>query len=173
MCNRPLLDELTLPGVSRCGLNVPCPDRVTPMRVASSMWSWAEGHPTSLPGANGTSLQPAHPWLPAPSMRSAAGSDHAAGPATQWLAGSLQRLWQRLWLPEATRMLSMQDAVSCSHIHPACNCTTGGRDSLVACPLLILPRLLTYKSAWPLPCANDNIAAEPEVDAYKGMVHVA
>ncbi len=109
---RPLLDELTLPGVSRCGLNVPCPDRVTPMRVASSIWSWAEGHPASLPAMNGTS-RPTQRQSPAAAVIEAGSSSSSSrGPmeAVQWVAGGLRHLWQRVWPSAATPPL-LQDAV--------------------------------------------------------------
>ena len=42
---RPLLDEVTLPDITRCGLNSPSPDSLTPVRVAATIWTWADGHP--------------------------------------------------------------------------------------------------------------------------------
>lgn len=45
MLCRPLLDEVTLPEVTRCGLNSPSPDSLTPARAAATIWSWADGHP--------------------------------------------------------------------------------------------------------------------------------
>lgn len=115
VCCRPLLDELTLPGVSRCGLNVPCPDRVTPMRVASSMWSWAEGHPTSLLPQNGTShrpqQQPAQSAAAIHPSSGSSGSSSRTGAAVRWVAGGLQRLWQRVWPSAATAALQAENAV--------------------------------------------------------------
>ena len=112
MQRRPLLDELTLPGVSRCGLSVPCPDRVTPMRVASSMWSWAEGHPTSLPSQNSSSQHRQHSAQPAATMP--ASSSHSSGPeaAAHWVAGGLRQLWQHVWPPAAPTMLKVENEVS-------------------------------------------------------------
>lgn len=43
--NDPLLDESSLPEVSRCGLNMPSPDLLTPSRAAATIWSWAPDHP--------------------------------------------------------------------------------------------------------------------------------
>ena len=43
--NRPLLDEVSLPEVTRCGLNSPSPDSLTPERAAAMIWTWADGHP--------------------------------------------------------------------------------------------------------------------------------
>jgi hypothetical protein len=40
-----LLDETTLPDVTRCGVNAPSPDILTPQRSASTIWTWAPGHP--------------------------------------------------------------------------------------------------------------------------------
>lgn len=45
MACRPVLDELSLPAVTSCGINVPCPDLLTPERVAAAIWSWAPGEP--------------------------------------------------------------------------------------------------------------------------------
>ncbi len=42
---RPLLDEVSLPEVTRCGLNSPSPDSLTPARAAATIWTWADGHP--------------------------------------------------------------------------------------------------------------------------------
>ena len=42
---RPLLDEVSLPEVTRCGLNSPSPDSLTPERAAAMIWTWADGHP--------------------------------------------------------------------------------------------------------------------------------
>ncbi|KAK9841564.1 hypothetical protein WJX74_007998 [Apatococcus lobatus] len=110
--NQPLLDELTLPGVSRCGLNVPCPDRVTPMRVASSMWSWAEGHPTSLPPQSGTSQHPSqHPTQPAATNRASSSSQSTpTGAVISWVAHGLRQLWQHAWPPAAAQMLEADNA---------------------------------------------------------------
>ncbi|KAL3139980.1 hypothetical protein ABBQ38_004267 [Trebouxia sp. C0009 RCD-2024] len=43
--NEPLLDEVSLPEVTRCGLNSPSPDSLTPERAAAMIWTWADGHP--------------------------------------------------------------------------------------------------------------------------------
>lgn len=43
--HRPLLDEVSLPEVTRCGLNSPSPDSLTPERAAAMIWTWADGHP--------------------------------------------------------------------------------------------------------------------------------
>lgn len=43
--NEPLLDEASLPGVARCGINVPSPDMFTPQRAAAAVWTWAPSHP--------------------------------------------------------------------------------------------------------------------------------
>lgn len=43
--SRPLLDEVSLPEVTRCGLNSPSPDSLTPERAAAMIWTWADGHP--------------------------------------------------------------------------------------------------------------------------------
>ena len=45
LLNRPLLDEVSLPEVTRCGLNSPSPDSLTPERAAAMIWTWADGHP--------------------------------------------------------------------------------------------------------------------------------
>ena len=45
MLCRPLLDEVSLPEVTRCGLNSPSPDSLTPERAAAMIWTWADGHP--------------------------------------------------------------------------------------------------------------------------------
>ena len=31
--------------MTRCGLNSPSPDSLTPERAAAMIWTWAEGHP--------------------------------------------------------------------------------------------------------------------------------
>ncbi|KAL4424092.1 hypothetical protein ABPG75_001393 [Micractinium tetrahymenae] len=43
--NQPVFDELTLPPVMGCGLNMPSPDLLTPVRAAAAIWTWAPGHP--------------------------------------------------------------------------------------------------------------------------------
>ena len=43
--NAPFFDESSLPGVVECGVNIPCPDLLTPSRAAAAVWSWAVGHP--------------------------------------------------------------------------------------------------------------------------------
>ena len=45
---RPVLDELSLPAVTSCGLNMLCPDLLTPERAAAAIWSWAPGHPYTV-----------------------------------------------------------------------------------------------------------------------------
>ncbi|KAK9810142.1 hypothetical protein WJX72_005510 [[Myrmecia] bisecta] len=63
--NEPLLNELTLPSVARCGLNMPSPDLLTPERVASAIWSWASGEPMATEEALAADLDPvAARWLP-------------------------------------------------------------------------------------------------------------
>ncbi|CAL8466894.1 g6430 [Coccomyxa elongata] len=47
--NLPVLDELSLPAVAECGVNMPCPDLLTPQRAAAAIWSWAPGHPYDVP----------------------------------------------------------------------------------------------------------------------------
>ena len=42
---RPVLDETNLPEVTACGLNMPCPDLLTPQRAAGAIWTWAPGQP--------------------------------------------------------------------------------------------------------------------------------
>ena len=42
---RPVLDEKNLPEVTACGLNMPCPDLLTPQRAAGAIWTWAPGQP--------------------------------------------------------------------------------------------------------------------------------
>lgn len=57
---RPLLDEVSLPEVSRCGLNSPSPDSLTPARAAATIWTWADGHPYDpYSGQN----QPVQLWM--------------------------------------------------------------------------------------------------------------
>lgn len=43
--NEPYLDELTLPTVLGCGLNLPAVDLLTPSKAAAAVWTWADGHP--------------------------------------------------------------------------------------------------------------------------------
>jgi hypothetical protein len=43
--NQPVFDEVTLPQVMGCGLNMPAPDLLTPLRAAGAIWTWAPGHP--------------------------------------------------------------------------------------------------------------------------------
>ncbi|KAK9810746.1 hypothetical protein WJX73_004650 [Symbiochloris irregularis] len=43
--NAPILDVTSLPDVTACDLNMPCPDLLTPERSAAAIWSWAPGHP--------------------------------------------------------------------------------------------------------------------------------
>ncbi|KAL4419285.1 hypothetical protein ABPG77_008335 [Micractinium sp. CCAP 211/92] len=43
--NQPVFDEFTLPPVMGCGLNMPSPDLLTPVRAAAAIWTWAPGHP--------------------------------------------------------------------------------------------------------------------------------
>lgn len=58
--NEPLLDEVSLPEVSRCGLNSPSPDSLTPARAAATIWTWADGHPYDpYSGQN----QPVQLWM--------------------------------------------------------------------------------------------------------------
>lgn len=64
MHHRPVLDEQSLPEVTACGLNMPCPDLLTPQRAAGAIWTWAPGHP------------------------------HAAEVAASWLQGTLGRFWR-------------------------------------------------------------------------------
>jgi hypothetical protein len=45
LLDRPVLDELSLPAVAACGVNMPSPDLLTPERAAAAIWSWAPGHP--------------------------------------------------------------------------------------------------------------------------------
>ena len=45
MLCRPVLDEQSLPLVTACGLNMPCPDLLTPQRAAAAIWTWAPGQP--------------------------------------------------------------------------------------------------------------------------------
>ena len=42
---RPVLDEESLGEVASCGLNMPCPDLLTPKRAAAAVWTWAPGQP--------------------------------------------------------------------------------------------------------------------------------
>lgn len=43
--NNIVLDNITIPGVVQCNLNMPCPDLLTPRKAAASIWTWAVGHP--------------------------------------------------------------------------------------------------------------------------------
>ncbi len=43
--NHDVLDDVALPGVTACGVNMPSPDMLTPQRMESMVWSWAPGHP--------------------------------------------------------------------------------------------------------------------------------
>ncbi|CAK0733927.1 hypothetical protein CVIRNUC_000356 [Coccomyxa viridis] len=43
--NWPVLDEKNLHEVTACGLNMPCPDLLTPQRAAGAIWTWAPGQP--------------------------------------------------------------------------------------------------------------------------------
>ena len=47
---RPVLDEELLPEAVACSLAQPAPDRLTPRRAASAIWSWAPGHPYAADG---------------------------------------------------------------------------------------------------------------------------
>lgn len=47
-----MLDELSLLAVAACGVNMPCPDLLTPQRAAAAIWSWAPGHPYSAAAAH-------------------------------------------------------------------------------------------------------------------------
>lgn len=51
MLRRPVLDEQSLPLVTACGLNMPCPDLLTPQRAAAAIWTWAPGQPQNADGA--------------------------------------------------------------------------------------------------------------------------
>lgn len=57
---RPLLDEVSLPEVTRCGLNSPSPDSLTPERAAAMIWTWADGHPYN---PYSDLSQPAQLWI--------------------------------------------------------------------------------------------------------------
>lgn len=48
--NKEVLSDELLPSVTQCGVNMPSPDMVTPARMATQVWSWAEGHPHSFRG---------------------------------------------------------------------------------------------------------------------------
>jgi hypothetical protein len=47
---------VNLPVVTRCGLNMPSPDLLTPARAAAHVWTWAPGHPRHV------SVQGWKPW---------------------------------------------------------------------------------------------------------------
>ena len=51
MLCRPVLDEQSLPLVTACGMNMPCPDLLTPQRAAAAIWTWAPGQPQAPGGA--------------------------------------------------------------------------------------------------------------------------
>ncbi|KAI3432222.1 hypothetical protein D9Q98_003784 [Chlorella vulgaris] len=87
--NHPLFDEVTLPPVMGCGLNMPSPDHLTPDRAAATIWSWAPGHPfdpawelaSSTAGGStvdGSSSRKAAEWLAAAAGRVKAASVPAA-----------------------------------------------------------------------------------------------
>ena len=59
--NGPVLDEVNLPLVTACGLNMPSPDSVVPERAAAGVWTWAEGHPPSLDPVSPPSPSPSPP----------------------------------------------------------------------------------------------------------------
>jgi len=63
--NGPVLDEVTLPLVTACGLNMPSPDSVVPARAAAGIWAWAEGHPPLGPPPE-PSPRPPSPSPPSP-----------------------------------------------------------------------------------------------------------
>ena len=64
--NDPVLDEVNIPLVTSCGLNMPSPDTVSPLRAAAGVWTWAEGHPPLVPGSDPDS-PPDSPPPPEPS----------------------------------------------------------------------------------------------------------
>ncbi|EIE27018.1 hypothetical protein COCSUDRAFT_83577 [Coccomyxa subellipsoidea C-169] len=79
--NLPILDELSLPAVAACGVNMPCPDLLTPERAAATIWSWAPGEPYGIAAAHArpTIWQRALQWLAVALSRHPDSSQREAG----------------------------------------------------------------------------------------------
>lgn len=89
--NAPLLDEYTLPALVQCGLNMPCPDLLTPARAASAVWTWAEGQPFNSRGGEGGS---GDQWAPVGLQKALQRAD--ANPWLRWLAALVRLALRQL-----------------------------------------------------------------------------
>ena len=59
LCCRPLMNAEVLHGMSRCGMNMPSPDLLTPKESVATIWSWAEGHPFPVASTAATAMNQA------------------------------------------------------------------------------------------------------------------
>lgn len=135
--NAPLLDEYSLPPLVACGLNMPCPDLLTPQRAASAIWTWAPGHPYNASPA------PDHGDGGGGSRRWWTGLERAEQqPLLQWLAHVLRMVLGRLLSTDGE---ADGDQGSCSAIVAA-----DGRWRAVPCGQVL-----------PMACKRINGSGEP------------
>ena len=109
LLDRPTMDVKSIPDLASCGLNMPAPDLLTPIRSAAAIWSWAEGHP--FPSTQQQQQQPsAQQQQQQQQYHSQEREQQQPMWGNAWLPARLQSWvpssWQR-WLPAAVQQLQL------------------------------------------------------------------